>query len=95
MNEQQQHTSPAASGGLAEYQRIESWLASEPNDVIRNKSSLDWLIKMHGAELVQRGALIRGAGRRPALVHRSEFPRAVLDIIKRGGTLDTKATEAA
>ena len=69
---------PAAS--LADYVNASAWLEREPNAFFPTKSSLDWFIKSHRAELVEKGALIPGQGRAGSLVHPGRLSAAVIEI---------------
>jgi hypothetical protein len=80
---------------LAGYASVGDWLDRHAGPFFETRSALDWFIKRHRAELVERGALIPRAGRSGSLVSTEEFPKAVIAILKREAQGKTRASAAA
>jgi hypothetical protein len=68
---------------LQQYLQVGDWLDHHPNPFFQTRSSLDWFVRHHREELVERGALIPRAGRNGSLIHQERFPEAVVDIHRR------------
>jgi hypothetical protein len=74
---------------LQQYVGVGDWLDRHVNPFFETRSALDWFIKRHREELIERDALIPRAGRSGSLLHTEKFPKAVVSILKRqaqGGT---------
>lgn len=74
---------PAETSALEDFIRLGDWVKQSHMPAVPTRSSADWLVKMHRAELVACGALIPGRGRSGSLVHRKLFPQAIVGILKR------------
>jgi hypothetical protein len=77
---QQLSRSPAS---LAEYIALAEWLDLYAGRFFDTRSALDWFVRRHRAELIERGALIPRAGRSGSLAHAEKFSKAVVAIHKR------------
>jgi hypothetical protein len=58
-------TAPAATGTLADIQPIHDWLDQHAGGVFRTPDQWALFARQHKVELVESGALILGAGRKP------------------------------
>jgi hypothetical protein len=68
---------------LTAYTSVGDWLDHHASPFFQTRSALDWFIRHHREELVERDALIPRAGRNGSLISTEIFPKAVLDILKR------------
>ena len=68
---------------LAGYTSVADWLDHNVGPFFSTRSSLDWFIKQHRRELVERGALIPREGRSGSLLSIEKFPQAVVEILRR------------
>ena len=83
------HNGPASE--LAGYTTVGDWLDRYAGPFFSTRSSFDWFIKRHRAELIEREALIPRAGRSGSLISTEAFPKAVIAILKREAQEKTRA----
>lgn len=67
----------------AEFVTPAEFIEKHPSALLPTVASVHWTNKKHGGELVEKGVLIPGRGRAPALIHEREYPRAVMAIRQR------------
>jgi len=80
---------------LCSYQSVADWRERNAGPFFPSRASLDWFIKLHRSELVERGALIPGRGRGASLVEPVIFARAVVEIFSKQAREDAGLVQAS